>query len=634
MRNRWSIPSRSTWAVLGASMLAVASLAVYAAGPATARVVPARSGATTQVTPNKYSMMDCNGWSPKYRTVVANFRMRCVDPRGKIGGAATPWVSGGRTYKSNGRFMDNGHYVGHDEPSVKFISSTPGTGNTFTYYLKMPVSPAKPPNSSGTVVNYAELSPAPWFGLPMCDPRSYPQNPCTPDSDSNIGTNTKNAAGSAFMELQLYPPGFPPFADSASCSATYWCAALTIDSLESKFNFADINPNCEEPSNFAFLQTNGIPTGPPSPQHSDLASFTPNSHTLRIHDGDVLKIAVTDPAAGFTTTITDVTTGQTGTMTASAKNGFMDTDLKNCKGVPFTFHAEFSTAKPQNQVPWAALQGGVLMEQETGHSEVCNSLIHRDAEVFGSFKDKNVYDTCVGANNEGKTDVGEGGCNAKGTCLNPTTEGTTGPIACPSDNVNSGQLCEFADGACLPAGHRTVTMFGHTLSEFAPVNWCQANRFQNGDLDFDGIPYQKGTWPDGSKNVPTSFRYAGPFDAAGQPYPQIQFETDIAGSEFLCNTFNGLNCDAPPLAAKFYPYWSMTNKAGQGIGSLFKAPDCIWNFGASIPGVTVDAFGKDAQYGVSAVSVFGGTLISPIRANPEINPKYNCPSLVSPGSAG
>jgi hypothetical protein len=48
---------------------------------------------------------------------------------------------------------------------------------------------------------------APWFGLPICDPRSYPQNPCTPASDSNIGTNTRNAAGSALMELQFYPRG-------------------------------------------------------------------------------------------------------------------------------------------------------------------------------------------------------------------------------------------------------------------------------------------------------------------------------------------------------------------------------------------------------------------------------------------
>ena len=170
-----------------------------------------------------------------------------------------------------------------------------------------------------------------------------------------------------------------------------------------------------------------------------------------------------------------------------------------------------------------------------------------------------------------------------------------------------------------------MTIDGHPATEFSEVNFCQASRFQNGDLDFDGVPYLKGKWPNGSKNNPTSFRYAGPFDAAGNPYPQIQFETDIAGSEFLCNTFTGLNCTAPPISAKFYPYWTMTSK--QAIGNLYKAPDCTWNFGATIPGVTQLTFGGDAQYGAPALAVFGGTLISNVRTNPEVNPKFGCGAL-------
>jgi hypothetical protein len=602
--------------------LAVASLAVLTATPAVAHVAANRSPG---VTPNKVNMMDCNGWSKAYKSVSPGFRMHCVDPRGKIAGRNSPWVSGGKTYTDNGRFMDNGHYVGHDEPSVKFISSSANSGNTMTYVLKMPVDPAAPATNTGSVVHYGELSPAPWFGLPICDPNSYPLNPCTPDSDSNVGTNTANAAGSAFMELQLYPPGFTPFIDDVSCSKTKWCAALTIDSLESQFNFVDINPRCTEPVNFAFLQRNGVPAGPPNPQHADNATFTANSQTLMINSGDVLVVSITDPGAGFTTTIHDLTTGQTGTMTASAANGFMNTNPVSCAGSPFTFHAEYATAAQQNQVPWAALQGGVLMEQETGHSEVCQSLTNQDPEVFTGFTDKKVFDTCVGGMNEGKHVVGEGGCNNNGVCKNPTTEGTTGPIACPSNNDNSGQLCEYADGACMPAGSRTATVNGHSVTEFSEVNFCQASRDQNGDLDFDGVPYQKGTWPDGSKNAPTSFRYAGPFDQAGNAYPNIQFETDIAGSEFLCNIFTGLNCDAPPLSAKFYPYWTLSTK--QPIGNLYPAGDCVWNFGGTNPGVTKYAFGGDAQYGVSDVAVFGGTLISNVRANPEVNSKLKCKAL-------
>src|SRR6202044_3845363 len=163
--------------------------------------------------------------------------------------------------------------------------------------------------------DYAELSPAPWFGLPICDPNSYPQNPCKPDSDSNSGAiNDPNAAGSAFLEVQLYPPGYQPFVDSPSCDARHWCAALTIDSLESEFNFANLNAACEEPTNFAFLQKNGVPAGPPSPQLADLASETPNGQTLLMNPGDVLRVSITDPAAGFTTRVTDLTTGQSGVM--------------------------------------------------------------------------------------------------------------------------------------------------------------------------------------------------------------------------------------------------------------------------------------------------------------------------------
>src|SRR3984957_9619668 len=131
-----------------------------------------------------------------------------------------------RPGKKAARFIDNGWYVGHDEPRVKFISQASGSGNTMSYLMKLPVDPARAPTASGSVTKSAELSSAPWFGLPTCGPLSYPQNPCTPDSDSNIGTNTPDAAGSAFTEFQFYPPGFAPFVDGASCSKTQWCSAL------------------------------------------------------------------------------------------------------------------------------------------------------------------------------------------------------------------------------------------------------------------------------------------------------------------------------------------------------------------------------------------------------------------------
>ena len=340
-----------------------------------------------------------------------------------------------------------------------------------TYLAKIPVDPRRSPTPSGSVTNYGQLSVAPWFGLPICDPNSYPQNPCTPDSDSNVGLNVANAAGSAFMELQLYPPGYTPFVDSESCSATKWCAALTIDSLECNFNFATCNPNCEEPANFGFLQTNGVPTGPPSPQLADVSTFLPNGNTLMINQGDVLSISITDPPQGFTTAIRDLTTHQTGLMTASAGNGFMNTSPANCSGTPFTFHAEYNTAsEQQNQVPWAAAEGGVLMEQELGHSEVCSSVTNQDpfTKTFPggqSFTDPNIYDTCVGGTEGPRARPVRARVTRLPAARTRRRKGRT-VRGLSTENPASGALCEFADAYCFQKGSRTALMNGVPTTEY------------------------------------------------------------------------------------------------------------------------------------------------------------------------
>src|ERR1700683_2807654 len=196
--------------VLGLAVVCQLSLAGSAtAATAATAAATAKVAATTAVPPNAVSEVDCNGWSAKYPSVRQLAGANCVDPI-EIGKDGKPY-----------RFVDNKHYVGHDEPSVKFISSTPGSGNTMTYLTKLPVDPKRSPTASGSVTDYSELSVAPWFGLPMCDPESYPQNPCTPDSDTNLGSiSNPNDAGSGVVRLQLDPPGDTPFIDSESGSAT------------------------------------------------------------------------------------------------------------------------------------------------------------------------------------------------------------------------------------------------------------------------------------------------------------------------------------------------------------------------------------------------------------------------------
>ena len=572
------------------------------AGAATAATT-AKTAATGGVAPNPVNELDCNGWSHKYGTVRKMAGSLCTDPIRVVNGKGQ-------------RFNDNNWYVGHDEPSVKFISSTPGSGNTMTYLTKIPVDPKQSPTPSGSVTNYGQLSVAPWFGLPLCDPKSYPQNPCTPDSDTNSGLiSDPNGAGSAFMELQLYAPGYTPFVDSESCSTTKWCAALTIDSLACTFGFATCNNNCIEPVNFAFLQTNGVPAGPPSPQLTNVSTFTPNRHTLMINPGDTLAVSISDPPQGFTTVIRDLTTHRTGFMTASAANGFMNTNIADCTGTPFNFHAEYSTAKQQNQVPWAALEGGVLMQQEIGHSEVCNSVANQhafNASFPGgqSYSDPNVFDTCVGGS-EGPAASGEGPCSGT-ICQNATTQGPNGPVACPTNDAASGALCEFADGYCFQQGTRTALVNGVPTTESSAANQCFQNRFQNGDLDFDGLDYVPFSWPDGTRNHPTAFQYVGPFQRNGLPYPKIQFESNVGGSSALCDVATGAGCTQPPIGSKFYPFWSL----GRSSSALGSVTGCVWNFGNVLP-TTIRTFGKDAQYGTPNVARFAGTSTSAVLPNPQ-----------------
>lgn len=591
MGKRWA----RLCALAGSLIIIIGTVAASGLSASAASTRTAAS-ASKGIAPKSTSMMDCNGHSPKYHEVRQDMVGGCTDPRGT-------W---------NGRFEDNGTYVGHDEPSIKFISSAAGSGNNMTYVNRLGVDPKGKPTVSPngkTVSDYAELSPAPWFGLPICDPGSYPQNPCKPDSDSNSGAiSNPNAAGSAFLELQFYPPGYQPFVDAPSCNATHWCAALTIDSLESEFNFVNINTACEEPVNFAFLQRNGVPAGPPSPQLADVSTFTPNHETLMMNQGDTVATTLRDTPQGLLASVSDLTTHQTGYVVASGKNGFMNTNYKTCAGTPFNFHPEYNTAKQQNQVPWAALEGGVLMQQEIGHFETCSSVTNSSPYTASfsdgqTFSDPKTAQTCVGGT-EGAGKVGEGPCNGStGVCQNATTQGGA---ACPSNNFASGNLCEFSDMTCAPAGPRPINVNGAAETVSWPIAGCQDNFFQNGDLDFDGSSYIK-DWPDGSANHPTSFAYIGP-SSHGKSYPKIQFETDVAGSEANCNVTTGAGCSAPPTGAKFYPFWTLGN--GGQLG-------CVWHFGNVIAGQTARTFGKDAQYGTADIARYGGTLASPVIANPQ-----------------
>ena len=124
------------------------------------------------------------------------------------------------------RAEDNGHYVGHDEPAIQFLSNKPGSGNAMSYDVTLPREPAARPNGSykGPVWTF-QLSIAPWFGLVMCDTQSWPEGgrPVTRDSDTNIqvpprpGPRRRRVHGAPAVPARLRPR---PFLHKISCDRT------------------------------------------------------------------------------------------------------------------------------------------------------------------------------------------------------------------------------------------------------------------------------------------------------------------------------------------------------------------------------------------------------------------------------
>jgi hypothetical protein len=543
---------------------------------ATPTAVSASSGSSSGSTIPKVGEDDCNGFSPVQKEIRPSL---CTDISGAIKGAY------------GGKFYDNKHYIGHDEPDTTFLSNAPGSGNNvnFTETLgRDPHAAATDAKPGHDISHWVELSPAPWLSMAMCDPNSFPGTPCTPESDSNaptcFGVNcgaTTQGGGSAFMEMQLYPPGQPPFVNSTSCDDTHWCAALTIDSFTGTPT-ANPNPNCEEPANFAFIQRNGVPTGPPGPETSDISTFVNNGETLLMNPGDTIKIHMSDaPAPGgtdaFEVVINDLTTHQTGFMQASAANGFMTTDGNaNCASTPFNFQPEYNTAAKGNIIPWAALQTNISTEFETGHWEACTSLSDPIA-------------------NEVPGDTG----GAYNQCNGPYEN------AGPPDSTTG----ELGDAVCYYKGDTHPGFNGPgTSTEPDLYTSCQDNEFQNGDLDFDGSPYWT-EWPTSLKpNIyPGSFLDQFP-TTNGRQYSQFLFQTDIALSESTCTATTLSGCTVPPQGpGGFYPYWTQL-QAHSG--------SCALEFGNVSHGFGLNTYGKDAQYGTNQFPTLGyPEFIGPVHNN-------------------
>jgi hypothetical protein len=454
-------------------------------------------------------------------------------------------------------------YVGHDEPSLLFYDDRPGAGYQQTYRIRLPKDPPRLPNQDGTggTFNF-QLHPAFWLGVAMCDNESAPEfshAPCTPDSDTNIFDSADPAdphyvgrhPGTAFTELQFYPPGWVPWPAGNSCDATKWCAALAIFSLSLDQNHpVSQNADCLnkagiEPANFAFVTRSGVAHAPADPLLSTVATFTPNPGTdLFMNSGDQLVVSLRDTAAGLRIDMVDLTSHQIGSMTASVANHFgqvvFDPAATTCSSRPYAFHPMYATSSEHTRVPWAAHGYNVSFSDEIGHFEYCAAV-----------------------SSEG------------GTCTKPG-----GPDA--------GSPPDADDVGCFSAASSLRVKIGGCLGT---------------DGDFDGPAYQK-VWPGSTTRNedvrfhPQSILFSSPVFGGGRHFARLGFEADLPRIEAAdiidprfpaCNRTTGANCVNPPPGANFYPLYTTRNS---DFG-------CLWQLGGThIPGTT-QTFGgtSTAEFG-------------------------------------
>ena len=481
-----------------------------------------------------------------------------------------------------------GRYIGHDEPSLLFYSNVPGSGNYNQYSIVLPKDPATYPtdahrNGSGhpTVWNF-QLHPAFWFGMALCDTESYPEftHLCNPNTDGNIFDSGDPSSpkyighhpGTAFMEMQFYPPGWVN-----GYTQTQYAAAVVIFGFNEKplgpdgpipNNQACLGTVGIEPANLALITLDGKSQAPADPLNHDPAkqSVIPGE-TFLMSPGDTLVVTIRDTPAGLQVTIKDVTTGHTGSMTASKANGFaqviFDPNAKTCMSRPYAFHPMYATSGPHTRVPWAAHSYNVAFSDEIGHYNYCDL---QDNSIVPGL----------------------------GACLQSPVE----------DEIVKDQH-EPDDFFCVDTTSSVV--FG----ALQPLGGCL-----DSDQDFDGVPYHH-AWPGSGPDrfhfsaVPdptrfTSAKFKPTSFGALTAYSRIAFEADMPAIErpLGCSTVTGVGCTNPPPGALFYPIFTTTNINGQ----------CWWQFGgAGIPGTT-NTFGGSSttEFGELESSVYiAGTSSSP-----------------------
>jgi hypothetical protein len=447
-------------------------------------------------------------------------------------------------------------YIGHDEPAINFYSNVPGSGNSAVYLLTLPLDPPTPPVQDGGGTFNFQLHVTFWLGMNICDSESYPEftKKCEPDTDDNIFDNADPHSprfigkhpGTAFLELQFYPPGWidtPQLADP-----TNYFAALNIDSLGQNGATGVVNNvDCQntvgvETVNFAVITKNGVPLTPANPLG---VNFGRNNfdvtNVLSMAPGDQILVVLHDTPGGLEVILNDLTNGQTGSMVSSSRNGFgqvlFQPNAAHCHVAPYDFHPMYATSNLHTRTPWSGGTSNIALSDELGHFEFCD------------LADPNTLNCLVPGIQDRKTglDADDGFCFSPG-------------------------------GPFLPG------------PPFIQVGGCT-----NDELDFDGQSYVK-DWPGTLADVrkdqqlhPQPIRFTSPLfiapDGGLLNFDTVAFETDMPEFDPNCDITTGAGCTVPAQGMQFYPFYTTTFSAPDGL--------CRWQFGGGlIPGTRNDFGGN------------------------------------------
>src|SRR5215472_13561615 len=238
--------------------------------------------------------------------------------------------------------------------------------------------------------------------------------------------------------------------------------------------------------------------------------------------------------------ITDLTSGESGSMIASKANGFaqilFDPNGTDCNlathNLPSDFHPMYATSSEHTRVPWAAHSYNIAFSDEIGHFEYCSG-------ITGFFS-----------------------------------------LQCPAGDPQGGRDAD--DFFC----------FGPSASSRVQIGGCIAS-----DVDFDG-PVYNNNWPGTLTDAeadrelhPSAVHFTSPLffhqesddkdeekedkekDVELKNYDRIAFEADlprIEAADFggTCNRLTGVGCVNPPVGANLYPIYTTTEpEALEG---------CVW----------------------------------------------------------